>query len=228
MGRAEWFEPLGSRTLTLTPLDALLDDVLTEIHMLKIDTQGTELDILRSGTKVLEHVLCIRIEVEFAAVYDQQALFSDVDAFLRDRDFQFWGLCESHSWRHRPGLGCTGISPEGIWWSRGRLIHGDAVYFRNLDPVIGNKTSALRTALIALCYGFVDDALLLLRHSGVWTERFAPANGSLEHEIDVVSKRLHTRQLINEGRQLVRGARDVVRAHIRRIRRTRRRKRSDK
>jgi hypothetical protein len=27
MGRAEWFEPLGSRTLTLTPLDALLDDV---------------------------------------------------------------------------------------------------------------------------------------------------------------------------------------------------------
>jgi FkbM family methyltransferase len=55
---------------------------------LKLDTQGTELEILQSGARLVsESVLAVHVECAFHPFYKGQALFADVDAYLRQRGF---------------------------------------------------------------------------------------------------------------------------------------------
>jgi len=60
--------------------------------VIKLDTQGSELDILRGASDVLESVRAVEVEVEFNPLYEEQPLFGDVDAFLRRHGFMLWKL----------------------------------------------------------------------------------------------------------------------------------------
>jgi hypothetical protein len=60
------------------------------VDYIKLDTQGSELDILRGALRVLETTRIIDLEVEFNPIYENQPLFSDVDFFLRSRGFVLW------------------------------------------------------------------------------------------------------------------------------------------
>lgn len=68
-----------------------LDDVdaVTDVDLLKLDTQGSELAILKGAEQKLSHTLVIDCEVEFVAQYREQPRFSEIEMFLRDRSFQF-------------------------------------------------------------------------------------------------------------------------------------------
>lgn len=57
---------------------------------IKVDTQGSELEILKGGKKVLQSVRALEVEVEFNPIYQNQPLFSDVDLFLRKQGFMLW------------------------------------------------------------------------------------------------------------------------------------------
>lgn len=70
-----------------------LDDV-AEIRehgcdLLKLDTQGSEAEILAHAGKTLERCLIVQSEVEFVQLYENQPLFADVDQLLRGRGFMF-------------------------------------------------------------------------------------------------------------------------------------------
>lgn len=67
-----------------------LDDIeqARRTDFLKLDVQGSELDILAHATKTLEHVSMIQIEVCFLPLYQEQPLFADIDAFLRKQGFE--------------------------------------------------------------------------------------------------------------------------------------------
>lgn len=69
-----------------------LDDIeeIGCVDFFKIDVQGNELSIFENGQSVLETVLLIQTEVEFVQLYKDQPLFSDVDAYLRSKGFQFF------------------------------------------------------------------------------------------------------------------------------------------
>jgi Methyltransferase FkbM domain len=60
----------------------LCQNNINNVDAIKLDTQGSELDILRGATHVLPTVSLIDIEVEFNELYDGQPLFCDVDRFL--------------------------------------------------------------------------------------------------------------------------------------------------
>lgn len=62
------------------------------IDYIKLDTQGTELEILKGGINALKNVRSIEIEVEFNPIYLGQPIFSDVDLFLRNEGFVLWKL----------------------------------------------------------------------------------------------------------------------------------------
>lgn len=66
-----------------------LDDVpeISRIDYLKLDVQGAELDVLRGGERHLKNALFVQAELEFVPLYKGQALFSDVEPFLRERGF---------------------------------------------------------------------------------------------------------------------------------------------
>lgn len=66
-----------------------LDDIpeVAGTDFLKLDVQGAELMILEGGTQLLEDVVVIHTEVEFAPLYVGQPLFADIDGFLRSQGF---------------------------------------------------------------------------------------------------------------------------------------------
>jgi len=64
---------------------------------LKLDTQGTELEILQSGPRLVrESVLGVHVECLFHPFYKGQALFGDVDAYLRERGFVLVSLSRTN------------------------------------------------------------------------------------------------------------------------------------
>ena len=70
-----------------------LDDVIASggMDMLKIDVQGAEGMVFDGAPQRLDECLVVWTEVEFAALYERQPLFGDIDAHLRGHGLQF--LC---------------------------------------------------------------------------------------------------------------------------------------
>jgi len=65
---------------------------LQAIDYLKLDTQGSELEILQGGDDLIQTARCIDIEVEFNPIYEGQTLFGETDTYLRSKGFVLWRL----------------------------------------------------------------------------------------------------------------------------------------
>ena len=63
---------------------------VSRIDYMKVDTQGTELEILKGGEKLLKTARALEIEVEFNPIYEGQPLFSEVELYLRSLGFVLW------------------------------------------------------------------------------------------------------------------------------------------
>lgn len=84
---------MSTRSVQTTTLDQwAIEQSVDAIDHIKIDTQGTELEILRGGRQLLGGVRSLELEVEFNPIYLGQPVFSDVDQFLRSRGFVLWKL----------------------------------------------------------------------------------------------------------------------------------------
>lgn len=66
--------------------------LLNNFDYIKVDTQGTELEILRGAGEHLLTTRCIDIEVEFNPIYQGQSLFGETDQFLRSKGFVLWSM----------------------------------------------------------------------------------------------------------------------------------------
>jgi len=67
-----------------------LDSLQLNIDFIKIDTQGSELDILKGAEGTLENVLGAEIEVSFSEIYTNQPLFGEVCAYMKFQGFEFY------------------------------------------------------------------------------------------------------------------------------------------
>jgi FkbM family methyltransferase len=122
--------------VTLTTLDKVrTTHALPPVDVLKIDTQGSELDILRGARETLVDVSLIESEVEFNPLYVGQPLFGDMDRYLREQGFTLLGLRRT-AWR-RDTTGSLG----------GTVVHGDALWLR--DEIAADRRDAIAIALMA-------------------------------------------------------------------------------
>lgn len=120
------------------------------IDFIKLDTQGNELDILKSAGDAIESVSVIMTEVEFIPLYTDQALFQDVSAFLLSKGFELVDIQSTPSCRRfhaRPDL------PPSAY----RLVWGDAIYARK--PADASKPRALQQGLVLAGLGYADMAI---------------------------------------------------------------------
>jgi FkbM family methyltransferase len=92
-------------------LDDLVEHV--EIDVIKLDLQGFELEALKGSEKILPSTKIIVTEVEFVPLYEDQALFGDVDVYLRMHGFSLLNLYDLYT--HEDG----------------QLTSGDAVYLND-------------------------------------------------------------------------------------------------
>src|SRR6266540_6127777 len=142
------------------------ENAFEHVDFVKLDTQGSELDILRGAKRALKSVSIVQTEVEFNPMYEGQPLFGDIDRFLRDRGFVLWHFDNlSHHRQHgsrvslRPAYQVYDFDGARFTHRSGQLFWADAVFVRaemaNPDPAIRWQT-ALRRACLASALGLVD------------------------------------------------------------------------
>ncbi|WP_029621016.1 FkbM family methyltransferase [Pseudorhizobium marinum] len=134
---------------------------ITDIDLLKMDIQGSELNALRNGTEKLRHALVVQVEVEFVELYKGQPLFADVDIFLRHHGFQFHTFSGFGMRSFKP-IVVDGNANVGLRQS----IWSDAIYVRDwmdLSQVADEKLKKY-AFIMHSCYGSYDLAHLVLSH----------------------------------------------------------------
>jgi FkbM family methyltransferase len=101
-----------------------LDDVVARDHvrrpaLVKIDVQGSELDVLRGGSTLLGAVDALLVEASFVELYAGQALVDGVWSFLHERGFR-----------------CLGVWGP-VYDRAGRCLQSDIVFSRTgFDPFV--------------------------------------------------------------------------------------------
>jgi len=154
------------RTIQLDTIgldDLYLQGTLPQtIDFIKVDTQGSELEILQSSeARILPHLLGIETEVEFVEAYQNQPLFHDINIYLHQAGFELVILTTKYR--------MTGTTPH----TRRLLFAGDAVFLRGsrfLGSCSEQERGTVLPKLLAIyaLYGLWSAALDL-------ATQFAPA-----------------------------------------------------
>lgn len=114
------------------------------VDLIKIDTQGSELDILLAGGEYLQKISVIKCEVEFVELYKGQPLFDDVVRELSARGFRYVGLFDGHVYV-------------------GKNIWGDAIFVKKRFE---DRDQLIKAAAILINEGYYEDARwLFLDHA---------------------------------------------------------------
>lgn len=160
----ELCEPVGEQPVDTVRLDDVGD--ARPADFLKLDVQGAELLVLEGAREALGDTLAVQTEVNFLPIYKEQALFADVDTFLREHRFAFHTMVGVGSRPYRP-LIKDGNPNRGF----AQVIWSNALYFR--DPATFPELAAadpeglLKIAVLAHeLYGAFDFAAVALQHYG--------------------------------------------------------------
>lgn len=136
--------------------------------LMKMDTQGSELEILSSLTPAqLNSLICIELEVEFLELYQGQPTFVDIHTFMQQHGFRLLDLRTHRSYRNakdeplyflrkylHTAAGSSALSAE--------LVAGDALYLRDACLQAPSKQNLIPTLCILRMYGFYDLAFWLV------------------------------------------------------------------
>ena len=132
-----------------------------------LDTQGSELEILLGGRKlVLEHTVAIVTEAEFVPFYADQPLFGDVSRALGELGFMFADFVD----------GPFGIEPFCTpLGQRGRSMIGfcDALFLRKPETLSSRPVQLAQLAFLALYWEQLAFGFHCL-------DRLRPSSGQLE------------------------------------------------
>lgn len=174
-GSAEWRQGLKTvhrqRTRLQTADRFLREQSIERVDFLKLDTQGTELEILRGASEYLGtgKISIIKTEISLLPVYREQCVFGELDNFLRACGFILVDCIfypdAIHPWR--PDKAISVSLEEQPRFS----AVGDAVYV--LDPAsyeaADRGASTVRSALILNQLGYVSLAFDFLMRLGLET-----------------------------------------------------------
>lgn len=172
-----------------------LDSVLAskeQPDFLKLDTQGSELDILQGATETLGFCLGVEAEVEFREMYESQPLFGDLSKFLLTNGFEFTDFVAFGKWERS--------RPDGLRTFLGELIHADALFLRSPESAVNlakrlNDPQLLRRYIALLFIYLRSDMMratlmLALKHSLI----DEPSVKELQVISDKIDVRLHKYQ----------------------------------
>jgi hypothetical protein len=154
-------DPLSSSlvekvTLQTITLDEVMERERGEIlppDFLSLNTQGSELEIIKGGEKTItENVLAIKMEVSFISIYENQPSFSDIELYLKHKNFELASLevMTPNYISNRTPIGLRG---------KGFIKQGDALFVRKINSMesFPNKNlSLLKQAFIAFYFSYFD------------------------------------------------------------------------
>jgi hypothetical protein len=154
----EVLKPLGSVSGRIPVRTVRLDDIaeIPLLDMLKIDIQGGELAVFRSGISRLSQAVAIQTEISFVSLYKGQPSLGDVDLELRGQGFIPHCFAAIKHWPIAPCV-IKGDPREPLR----QLLEADLVYVRDFSrPERMTDEQLKHLALVAhYCYGSIDLAL---------------------------------------------------------------------
>ncbi|MDP9421556.1 MAG: FkbM family methyltransferase [Pseudomonadota bacterium] len=151
-------------------LDTLANADGFQPHVLKVDTQGSELMVLKGAQDSLRSVMLAEVEVSFFQRYVGQPVFADIEEWMKQQGFELIELYRLKRYRAANSLGIRG-SPVGDGQRSGRVAYADAIFMRNEAAVLASSaddggTGLLRAMITLLAYGKADHAAALLDRGG--------------------------------------------------------------
>lgn len=105
-------------------LDSL--DNVPNLDFLKMDIQGSELQVLNNGLKKLEHALAIQLEVSFVPLYKNQPCFGDIDLWMRKHGFLPHSFPALKRWSIAPTIFGGNFRIPG-----NQLLEADVIYIKS-------------------------------------------------------------------------------------------------
>ena len=115
----------NSSFINVDCLDKILKKQKQVAEIIKIDTQGSEYEILEGAKNTLKKTVCVIVEVSFCELYEKQKFFSEVELLLRKNGFCFYGFNSFHN-RSKKFL------KKDNYKFRERIFQTDAIFFK--DP----------------------------------------------------------------------------------------------
>lgn len=123
-GFPPWGQVLDEVMIDTKKLDDI--DELPPIDLLKIDIQGGELAVFRSGEQALANAVAVHTEVSFVPLYEGQPVLGDIDLDLRARGFIPHHFAAIKRWAIAPVTFAGDFRVPG-----NQLLEADVVYVRD-------------------------------------------------------------------------------------------------
>ncbi|MEF3047713.1 FkbM family methyltransferase [Pseudotabrizicola sp. L79] len=179
-------EVVAEIPLTTSALDALSD--LPKPDMVKIDAQGSELDILSGGSNTLSDAVAVMPELRFFRLYADEPMMGDVDLHLRSRGFMLHKILPGAVVR----LSSSRMGQLRPAMMRNQMVDADAIYIR--DIARPDLISVPQWTCLALLADMVFDSLdLVLRCLDHLVERGAIDEAILDEYIRLLPANYHAR-----------------------------------
>ena len=135
--------------------DTIDNQKINNADFLKLDTQGSELDIIKGGKFFLRKCLGIEVEVEFQKIYKNQPLFGDINNILEKNGFEFVDFTEKTYWSY---------SNDNLAGSK--LIFANALYLKKKNLLKAMSKKKIFTYIsICLLYNkisYINNVIKLL------------------------------------------------------------------
>jgi FkbM family methyltransferase len=135
---AEHMQVIASGAVDTVRLDDVVEVRAQGCDMLKLDTQGSEAEILAHASETLKSCLIIQTEVEFVQLYEDQPLFADVDHLLRGHGFMFHRFSDISGRTYKPLM--LNNDPNA---AISQLLWADAIYVPDLSRLNRLEPTAL-------------------------------------------------------------------------------------
>lgn len=172
---AELFREVGTETVECATLNQLYERENLRANILKLDTQGLELPILKAGDRLLETVFCIETETGFVENYVGETTYNQVERFLSSRGYLLFDLKTfeigrnnsfANSGKHQP-LWC-----EALWMFDfyGRQVQP--------SPLLARQSLAIAIGLRYFDYAF--ELADYFYHSGIIDANLVSATQQLD------------------------------------------------
>ena len=144
-------------------------EMINDIDFIKLDTQGTELNILKGAEKsLLPNILMVESEVEFQEMYENQPLFPELDIFLREHNFTLLYL-------NRVYERISTLNSNKYGYSKGLLTFGDVLYVKSISASQDFTSEKIVKFIVLLAnYGYYDYAREVFKLNESKLSEYAP------------------------------------------------------
>jgi FkbM family methyltransferase len=158
------FVKTGERKVQVATLDEFAQREPLHADVLKLDSQGMELPILRAAGSLLSHVFCVESETGFVESYVGETVAAQVDEFMRAHGFMMFDLTIHRVGRNNP------LSSRSVK----QPLYCETVWLRDylsaeswgIAPVAVQRPGVIKALVICWVLGFADYGVELAEHFG--------------------------------------------------------------